>query len=113
MVESQFVITPPAKAALFLVCTMAPGGEPAVRDLLQDVAGLRRSVSFRAPDAGLSCVVGIGSAAWDRLFEGPRPRDLHPFVALTGLGTEPRPPLVTCSSICEPTTWTSVSNWPS
>ncbi|MCX4461981.1 Dyp-type peroxidase [Streptomyces sp. NBC_01340] len=84
MVESQFVIAPPAKAALFLVCTMAPGGEPAVRDLLQDVAGLRRSVGFRAPDAKLSCVVGIGSAAWDRLFEGPRPRDLHPFVALAG-----------------------------
>ncbi|MGW1757614.1 Dyp-type peroxidase [Streptomyces mirabilis] len=84
MVESQFVMAPPAKAALFLVCTMAPGGEPAVRDLLQDVAGLRRSVSFRAPDAELSCVVGIGSAAWDRLFAGARPRDLHPFVALTG-----------------------------
>jgi putative iron-dependent peroxidase len=84
VVESQFVIAPPAKAALFLVCTMAPGGEPAVRDLLQDVAGLRRSVGFRAPDAELSCVVGIGSAAWDRLFEGPRPRDLHPFVALAG-----------------------------
>jgi putative iron-dependent peroxidase len=84
VVESQFVIAPPAKAALFLVCTMAPGGEPAVRDLLQDVAGLRRSVGFRAPDAELSCVVGIGSAAWDRLFEGPRPLDLHPFVALAG-----------------------------
>jgi putative iron-dependent peroxidase len=54
VVESQFVIAPPAKAALFLVCTMAPGGEPAVRDLLQDVAGLRRSVGFRAPDAELS-----------------------------------------------------------
>ncbi len=83
MVESQFVIAPPAETRRFSR-TMAPGGEPAVRDLLQDVAGLRRSVSFRAPDAGLSCVVGIGSAAWDRLFAGPRPRDLHPFVALTG-----------------------------
>ncbi|MER6979289.1 Dyp-type peroxidase [Streptomyces carpinensis] len=84
MVESQSVLAPPAKAAVFLVCTIAPGGEGVVRDLLPDVAGLRRSVGFRAPDAELTCVVGIGSAAWDRLFEGPRPRDLHPFVPLAG-----------------------------
>ncbi|NDZ79328.1 Dyp-type peroxidase [Streptomyces sp. SID10853] len=84
MVESQSVIALPAKSALFLVCTIAPGGESAVRDLLPDVAGLKRSVGFRVPDAGLTCVVGIGSAAWDRLFDGPRPRDLHPFVPLAG-----------------------------
>ena len=29
--------------------------------------------------ADLSCVVGIGSALWDRLFDGPRPVGLHPF----------------------------------
>ncbi|GAA5707442.1 peroxidase [Streptomyces avermitilis] len=84
MVESQAVIVPPAKAAVFLVSTITPGGEAAVRELLQDVAGLRRSVGFRVPDAELSCVVGIGSTAWDRLFDGPRPRDLHPFVPLSG-----------------------------
>lgn len=84
MVESQSVIAPPATSALFLVCTIAPGGESVVRDLLPDVAGLRRSVGFRAPEAGLTCVVGIGSAAWDRLFDGPRPRDLHTFVPLAG-----------------------------
>ncbi|MET7852300.1 Dyp-type peroxidase [Streptomyces avermitilis] len=84
MVESQAVIVPPAKAAVFLVSTITPGGEAAVRGLLQDVAGLRRSVAFRAPEAELSCVVGIGSTAWDRLFDGPRPRDLHPFVPLSG-----------------------------
>jgi putative iron-dependent peroxidase len=85
VVESQSVIAPPAKSALFLVCTIASGGEDVVRDLLPDLAGLKRSVGFRAPDAGLTCVVGIGSTAWDRLFAGPRPRDLHPFVPLTGL----------------------------
>ncbi|MFB7597857.1 Dyp-type peroxidase [Streptomyces sp. NPDC056160] len=84
MVESQSVIAPPARSALFLVCAITSGGETAVRDLLPDVAGLKRSVGFRAPDDELSCVVGIGSAAWDRLFAGPRPRDLHPFVPLTG-----------------------------
>ncbi|MEW2294522.1 Dyp-type peroxidase [Streptomyces sp. NPDC006743] len=84
MAESQSVIAPPARSALFLVCTLASGGETAVRDLLPDVAGLKRSVGFRAPDDALTCVVGIGSTAWDRLFDGPRPRDLHPFVPLTG-----------------------------
>ncbi|MGW5355564.1 Dyp-type peroxidase [Streptomyces sp. NPDC004031] len=84
MADPQSVLAPPAKAAVFLVCTVAPGGEDTVRELLPDVAGLRRSVGFRYPDAELTCVVGIGSLAWDRLFSGPRPRDLHPFVPLAG-----------------------------
>ncbi|MFF8477152.1 Dyp-type peroxidase [Streptomyces sp. NPDC015414] len=84
MVESQSVIAPPAESAVFLVCTIASGAEAVVRDLLPDLAGLRRSVAFRAPDDGLTCVLGIGSTAWDRLFTGPRPRDLHTFVPLTG-----------------------------
>lgn len=84
MAESQSVIAPPAKSAVFLVCTITSGGESVVRELLPDLAGLRRSVGFRAPDAGLTCVAGIGSTAWDRLFDGPRPRELHTFVPLTG-----------------------------
>ncbi|MFE6886997.1 Dyp-type peroxidase [Streptomyces sp. NPDC057694] len=84
MVESQSVLTPPAKAAMFLVVTVAPGGESAVRDTLEDLSGLLRSVAFRSPDDGLTCVAGIGSTAWDRLFAGPRPRELHPFQALAG-----------------------------
>ncbi|MFJ3231056.1 Dyp-type peroxidase [Streptomyces sp. NPDC086787] len=84
MVESQPVVVPPAKATVFLVVTIDPGGEDTVRDLLPDLSGLRRSVAFRAPDDELTQVVGIGSAAWDRLFGGPRPRDLHPFVELRG-----------------------------
>ncbi|MFF2650799.1 Dyp-type peroxidase [Streptomyces sp. NPDC058045] len=82
--ESQAVIEAPAKAAVFLVATIAPGGEDTVRGLLEDLSALRRSVAFRAPDDHLTCVTGIGSAAWDRLFTGPRPRDLHPFVPLAG-----------------------------
>ncbi|MEV6116359.1 Dyp-type peroxidase [Streptomyces sp. NPDC052109] len=84
MVEPQPVVVTPARAAVFLVVTIAPGGEDTVRDLLEDVSGLRRSVAFRAPSEALSCVVGIGSDAWDRLFSGPRPRQLHPFVDLVG-----------------------------
>jgi putative iron-dependent peroxidase len=81
--EPQPVLAPLTTAAIFLVLTIDPGGEAAVRDLLGNWAGLQRAVGFRAPDA-LACVAGIGSHAWDRLFAGPRPAELHPFRELTG-----------------------------
>jgi putative iron-dependent peroxidase len=77
------VLAPLTTAAIFLVLTIEPGGEAIVRDLLADWAGLQRAVGFRAPDA-LACVAGIGSRAWDRLFAGPRPAELHPFRELAG-----------------------------
>jgi porphyrinogen peroxidase len=40
---------------------------------------LVRAVEFRDLEAGLSCVVGFGSDAWDGLFGSPRPAELHPF----------------------------------
>jgi putative iron-dependent peroxidase len=43
------------------------------------LAALIRAVDFRDLEAGLSCVMGIGSEAWDRLFGHPRPAELHPF----------------------------------
>jgi porphyrinogen peroxidase len=82
--EPQPVLSPLTAAAIFLVLTINPGGEDAVRDLLGDVAALQRSVGFRLPEGKLACVVGIGSAAWDRLFAGPRPAELHPFRELAG-----------------------------
>lgn len=81
---AQDVLSPLTRAALFLVVTIDPGGEPAVRDLLPDLSGLKRAVGFRAQEATLSCVTGIGSQAWDRLFTGPRPAELHPFRELDG-----------------------------
>jgi putative iron-dependent peroxidase len=80
----QPVLDPLTRAAMFLVLSVKHGGETAVRDLLPDLAGLQRSVGFRAPEGQLSCVAGIGSAAWDRLFAGPRPAELHPFRELSG-----------------------------
>ena len=32
----------------------------------------------------MAAVAGIGSDAWDRLFAGPRPAELHPFRPLAG-----------------------------
>lgn len=107
----QPILTPLTSAAIFLVLTVREGGESVVRELLPDLAGLRRSVGFRAPQGRLSCVLGIGSQAWDRLFDGPRPADLHPFKELRGARhTAPATP-VTCSSTCAPSGWTSASSW--
>ena len=82
--EPQPVLAPLTTAAIFMVLTIEPGGEETVRDLLADWAGLQRSVGFRVPEAPLACVAGIGSGAWDRLFSGPRPAELHPFRELSG-----------------------------
>jgi putative iron-dependent peroxidase len=83
-IESQPVFTPLTAAAIFLVVGIEPGGEETAHDVLEDVSGLVRTVGFRIPDGQLSCVVGVGSQAWDRLFAGPRPAELHPFEELIG-----------------------------
>ena len=82
--EPQPVLTPLTSAAIFLVLTIDPGGEAACRDVLGDWAALERSVGFRAPGPPLACVAAVGSRAWDRLFAGPRPAELHPFRELVG-----------------------------
>ena len=74
------------RAAIFLVVTLDAGAEhdTAVRSFFADLSSLVRGVGFRAQDGELSCVMGIGSGAWDRLFGVPKPRDLHPFREIRG-----------------------------
>ena len=81
---AQPVLTPLTASAVILVLTIDDGAESVVRDLLADLSGLARTVAFRSPDGGLAVVAGIGSEAWDRLFAGPRPAELHSFQALGG-----------------------------
>jgi porphyrinogen peroxidase len=78
---SQPVSLPLTQAAIFLVVNIQPGDEnrDAVLSLCADLSALLRSVGFRDLDAALSCIMGFGSAAWDRLFGRPRPAGLHPF----------------------------------
>jgi putative iron-dependent peroxidase len=83
--EPQAVLVPITEAAIFLTLTMNAGAEDSVREILADVNGIRRSVGFRIPEGELTCVTGIGSEAWDRLFGPPRPAGLHPFRALDGV----------------------------
>jgi porphyrinogen peroxidase len=82
--QAQAMLGPPAEAAIFLVATVDAGGEEAIRALLADLGGLRRSVGFRAPEADLRCIAGIGSDLWARLVGEPRPAGLHPFAEIAG-----------------------------
>ena len=81
---SGAIVTPISEAAIFLTATVDEGGEDAVRDLLADVSGLRRSVGFRIPEGELTCVVGVGASLWDRLVGAPRPAGLHAFGEVSG-----------------------------
>jgi putative iron-dependent peroxidase len=47
--------------------------------MCSDLPGLLRSVGFRDLEGHLSCIVGFGSEAWDRLFGDLRPAELRPF----------------------------------
>ena len=78
---AQPVAAPLTRAAIFLVVTLKPGSasRTSVRSFCGDLAALLRAVDFRDLEGGLSCVMGIGSDAWDRLFGPPRPAELHPF----------------------------------
>ncbi len=82
--EPQAVLTPLTEAAIFLVLTADRGSEDDLRAVLGDISGLKRSVGFRIPEGELTCVTGLGSELWDRLFGGPRPAGLHPFPGFTG-----------------------------
>ena len=84
--EAQAVAAPLTRAAIFLVATVNPGSDnrTAVRSFCRDLSALVRAVGFRDLEAGLSCVMGIGSDAWDRLFGTPRPAQLHAFREIRG-----------------------------
>jgi porphyrinogen peroxidase len=80
----QPVLAPLTPAAIFLVATIDEGGEQTVHDALPELSGLVRAVGFRDPAKRLSVISSIGFHGWDRLFSGPRPAELHPFVELKG-----------------------------
>jgi putative iron-dependent peroxidase len=78
---SQQVVQDLTRAAIFLVVTINPGtaNRTAIRAFCSGLPGLVRAVGFRDIEGNLSCVMGIGSDAWDRLLGQPRPAELHPF----------------------------------
>jgi putative iron-dependent peroxidase len=81
IVLPQTVVGPLTRAAIFLVVCIRPEEDAyaLVRSFCADLAGLIRAVEFRDIEGGLTCVVGFGSEAWDKLFGAPRPAELYPF----------------------------------
>jgi porphyrinogen peroxidase len=81
IVLPQSVVAPLTRAAIFLVLCIRQDqvAYAALRSFCADLAGLIRAVEFRDIEASLTCVVGFGSDAWDKLFGSPRPAELHPF----------------------------------
>ncbi len=93
-VTPQPVVSRLTSAAVFLVVTLHPDAQArvAVRGLCGDMAGLLRAVGFRDLQSQLSCIMAFGSDAWDRLFDGPRPRELHTFAEINGVHHAPSTP---------------------
>src|ERR1700693_1138817 len=81
IVLPQTVVGPLTRAAIFLVVCIRPeqDNRAKLRSFCEDLAGLVRAVEFRDVEAGLTCVIGFGSEAWDKLFGAPRPAELHPL----------------------------------
>ena len=90
----QPVDTTLTSAAIFLVFTLDPGEghDATVRDLCGDLSAMLRGVGFRIPAGRLSCVMGFGADAGERIFRGPKPRELHPFRAIHGVHEAPSTP---------------------
>jgi porphyrinogen peroxidase len=80
-VVAQPIVAPLSRAAIFLVATLKIGDDArsTLRSFCGDLGGIFRAVEYRNIEAGLSCIMGIGSDAWDRLFGQPRPAELHPL----------------------------------
>jgi porphyrinogen peroxidase len=85
-IEPQSVNAPLSASAVFLVVTVKPtdAALATARAVISDIGGLVRSVGFRDLQGRLSCNVGIGRDAWDRLGHPTRPSQLHVLPQITG-----------------------------
>jgi porphyrinogen peroxidase len=88
VVLPQTVVGPLTRAAIFLVLCIRQDEDAhaRIRAFCADLSGLVRAVEFRDVEAGLTCVAGFGSEAWDKLFGAPRPAELHPFKEIRSAG---------------------------
>src|ERR1700722_15320867 len=109
----QPVLAPLTSSAIFLVARIKPDREcyAAVRSLCADLPGIFRAVDFRRIEAGLSCVAGFGSDAWDKLFQKRRPAELHPFREIKSGNAMLYRRRLMCCFTSAPKEWICVSNW--
>ena len=85
-IEPQSVDAPLSRAAVFLTVALSdsPDSADRVRAVLGDVGGFVRAVGFRDLGGQLSCVVGIGTDAWNDVTKLPKPTQLHRFPEVHG-----------------------------
>ena len=88
VVLPQPVVGPLTRSAIFLVLCIRQDEDAytRLRAFCADLSGLIRAVEFRDIEAGLTCIAGFGSDAWDKLFGAPRPAELHPFQEIRSAG---------------------------
>ena len=85
--KHQNVTGTPGQHAYFLVFAIQPGqkAEERVKALCADFSAVARSMANRFPDADISCVMGFGAAAWERLFpDAGKPKELIEFQEIRG-----------------------------
>lgn len=85
--ESQNVLDYHGNNSIFIVWNFKP--DAAVKDAFERVCALvinlNNSAATRYPDAGVSCVMGIGHDAWLRLqLPAPLPKELADFSPIAG-----------------------------
>lgn len=85
-IDAQSIEAPLSQAAIFLVLGVHEGSSSLakVRGVLGGIDDLVKTVGFRDLSARLSCIVGLGSALWDRFGTTDKPRELKPFTAIEG-----------------------------
>jgi putative iron-dependent peroxidase len=85
-IDAQSIDAPLSRAAIFLVVTVPsdPAALRTVCSVLDGVDDLVKTVGFRDLGGRLSCIAGVGSALWERLFPGKRPKELRPFAPIQG-----------------------------
>ena len=80
-IAAQTIEATLSQFATFLVLEIGPTDDDlaTARDTISGIDDLLKTVGFRDLSAKLSCVIGIGSDAWDRLSPDARPHQLAPF----------------------------------
>ncbi len=85
--KPQDVTNTPGEHAIFMVFGLQDeaGAAAKVKDLCADFSAVARSMRTRLPDSAISCIMGFGAEAWNRLFPGRgKPGELEIFNEIKG-----------------------------
>ncbi|MFJ2551001.1 Dyp-type peroxidase [Microbacterium sp. NPDC087591] len=80
----QALTTPLTANAVFLIVSVVPGGMDRARDVVVDLADALKALTFRFPEAMLTCTVGIGNRIWAELTGLQAPAQLRDFTPVIG-----------------------------